>query len=148
MNYQRFQSRMRNWEEEFFNELEQRGKELLEIRTKPCWLCGLTKPTHIHHVDWNHKNNVPNNLAILCERCHVEMHTAGYLNNAELAAIRGEVIKNIQNVSVTRIETHSCVRTISMDRSRGRHGENTWEHRLSNCRCCRSRFIAKYCEYW
>ncbi len=28
----------------------------------------------VHHVDGNHGNNAPRNLAILCRPCHVQLH--------------------------------------------------------------------------
>ncbi len=35
-----------------------------------CQLCGKTEELHIHHIDYNKKNNEENNLITLCRKCH------------------------------------------------------------------------------
>jgi len=40
---------------------------------KKCEICGKTAH-HIHHKDFNHKNNDPENLQPLCTLCHAKIH--------------------------------------------------------------------------
>ena len=51
-----------------------RSQELLQ---RPCQACGSPKGLHIHHSDWNHDNNSPQNLMVLCEYCHMEAGKLG-----------------------------------------------------------------------
>lgn len=39
-----------------------------------CTICGQAWATQTHHRDGNAHNNVPENLAAVCERCHREQH--------------------------------------------------------------------------
>ena|SRR3990167_540083 len=39
-----------------------------------CEQCGSKKKLHIHHKDHNRKNNVIENIAILCSKCHIGYH--------------------------------------------------------------------------
>jgi len=39
-----------------------------------CKKCGATGKIHVHHIDSNHDNNEPTNLAELCPRCHIREH--------------------------------------------------------------------------
>lgn len=59
-------------------EIESRGHQQAArwYRLKPCEACGATKKIHRHHRDGDPTNNVPENIAFLCERCHVELHTS------------------------------------------------------------------------
>lgn len=49
----------------------------LDITT--CEVCGITGITmHVHHGDFNHRNNRAENLLVLCPKCHKGLHTANY----------------------------------------------------------------------
>ena len=56
---------------------------LFETRGKRCEICGWDKvntstnniPVEIHHIDGNYKNNMEENLQILCPNCHSLTHT-------------------------------------------------------------------------
>jgi hypothetical protein len=53
-----------------------------EIRARDnykCKVCGMNEETHkmkmhIHHIDYNKKNNNPNNLICVCRYCHGKIH--------------------------------------------------------------------------
>jgi 5-methylcytosine-specific restriction endonuclease McrA len=53
-----------------------------------CHLCGSRDRLHRHHIDWNHHNNTPSNLTLVCQACHVMLHKVGYLDREELDAVR------------------------------------------------------------
>jgi len=42
------------------------------IRTRDCFICQICKKHGwvVHHIDYNKKNNNPNNLITLCSNCH------------------------------------------------------------------------------
>lgn len=46
-----------------------------------CETCGAVRCLVIHHVDFNHFNNVPENLQVLCAWCHGRLHRALQLRN-------------------------------------------------------------------
>lgn len=52
-----------------------------EIATHPgqyqCLVCRSVVRVQTHHVDGDHSNNAPENLAPLCDRCHTELHRYG-----------------------------------------------------------------------
>lgn len=39
-----------------------------------CGYCESTGSLHIHHIDQNHDNNLPENLIVLCANCHFGLH--------------------------------------------------------------------------
>ena len=49
-------------------------KILLENDYK-CQKCGSGKRPCIHHIDWDEKNNVYENFAVLCGSCHSALHS-------------------------------------------------------------------------
>ena len=49
--------------------LEESGKNLYV-----CERCGRSAKCQVHHKDGNPWNNTPNNLVVLCRRCHEEIH--------------------------------------------------------------------------
>jgi len=57
-----------------------------------CGLCGSRQGLHRHHLDWDHSNNSPSNVIVVCQRCHTELHEIGYITREQLAAVRGRVI--------------------------------------------------------
>ena len=57
--------------------------------TAQCWICGLTRPTHVHHVNGDHNDNASNNRATRCVECHVGLHKRQILlDNDDLAEMR------------------------------------------------------------
>jgi hypothetical protein len=65
----------------------------------PCTRCGAEKSER-HHVDGNTKNNVPENIAILCRRCHLTVDgrlerwgEIGKLNQPMASILGGEAYK-------------------------------------------------------
>ena len=47
---------------------------MLECERK-CQHCGSKKRVAVHHIDWDDKNNVYENFAILCGSCHGSLHS-------------------------------------------------------------------------
>lgn len=43
-----------------------------------CQQCGSTDDLSIHHVDFDHYNNDPGNLTVLCAGCHMSLHKQAY----------------------------------------------------------------------
>jgi 5-methylcytosine-specific restriction endonuclease McrA len=39
-----------------------------------CEICGVKGRLHIHHIDGNHGNDVPENKKVLCNHCHHLAH--------------------------------------------------------------------------
>lgn len=44
------------------------------LHIKECCHCKSTSDLEVHHIDFNHSNNSPENLVALCRECHVEVH--------------------------------------------------------------------------
>ena len=73
---------------------------------------------HIHHIDWNHKNNNPSNIICVPELVHVIIHKCGYLTREEIVRLmkvhdlavlerrtRGEIEKAlIENPTLTKCQ--------------------------------------------
>jgi hypothetical protein len=51
------------------------------IEKKHCNRCGETSQLVIHHKDNIHKNNVPDNLEVLCSPCHSSHHKQEWWNS-------------------------------------------------------------------
>ena len=47
-----------------------------EAHGNRCQVCGKTGKLDVHHKDRNQKNNVPENLMVLCRPCHKDIHFA------------------------------------------------------------------------
>jgi len=47
---------------------------LIEDREKICEICGSIGNIDIHHKDFNHQNNNPDNLMLVCRSCHMKIH--------------------------------------------------------------------------
>jgi hypothetical protein len=73
-------------------EFNKKLKELIRDREgRRCFICKITELKNkekltIHHIDYNKKNNNPNNLIALCRSCHAitnfnRTHWAGYFNH-------------------------------------------------------------------
>ena len=58
-----------------------------------CGICGDTHDLHRHHLDWDHSNNSPTNIVIICQRCHVVLHDIGHITIEELEAVRKKVME-------------------------------------------------------
>lgn len=68
-------------EYEFYNSdtklLRKYGEEALRLmmeKDRSCQKCGSKSRVAIHHIDWNPKNNIYNNFAVLCGNCHSRVH--------------------------------------------------------------------------
>lgn len=59
------------------------SNRLRSIKASACAICGKGQELHIHHKDWNHHNNSPNNLLTLCQHCHTILHRFPYLADYE-----------------------------------------------------------------
>ena len=46
---------------------------VLERDNYTCQKCG-KKEAHIHHIDWDKTNNIPENMIVLCNSCHRVLH--------------------------------------------------------------------------
>jgi len=64
--------------------------EPISIKRAECEVCGFELGLEIHHIDWNHQSNNPDNLQILCKYCHVQVHKLG-------KPLFGEMIARIKN---------------------------------------------------
>ena len=62
-----------------------------------CGICGSQHRLHRHHKDWDHSNNSPSNIIVVCERCHTILHQVGYLTDQELADLRAKVVQRDPN---------------------------------------------------
>jgi hypothetical protein len=58
-----------------------------------CFLCNSCAQVHRHHIDWDHSNNSPSNVIVLCQRCHAEAHKCGYVNRAQFETVRRMAIR-------------------------------------------------------
>jgi len=56
-----------------------------------CYLCRATEHLLVHHLNWEHSDDTPSNLVIVCQRCHTELHKAGYLTAQEMDSIRAKI---------------------------------------------------------
>jgi len=45
----------------------------------------------VHHLNWQHVDDTPSNLVIVCQRCHNILHQVGYLTIQELESIKAKV---------------------------------------------------------
>ena len=57
---------------------KKQGKPSLPTRKcRVCIVCGFEHGLEIHHKDWNHENNHPDNLQMMCKYCHSQAHKLG-----------------------------------------------------------------------
>ena len=49
-------------------------KPLIVNMVQKCSLCGSTNKLLAHHLDGNYKNNVLENITIVCRSCHNKIH--------------------------------------------------------------------------
>lgn len=50
------------------------SKKTNHLLQSSCEICNKRPIQHTHHIDFNHKNNKPENIQYLCTRCHAEIH--------------------------------------------------------------------------
>ncbi len=53
-----------------------------------CEFCGSVLELQVHHVDWDHDNNVPENRMQLCHFCHTAVHQLGAILPEQLRVVR------------------------------------------------------------
>lgn len=59
-----------------------------------CEICGSAKRLHVHHINFNHKDNQPHNLQLVCKSCHSKIHSfANHLNSAEVKPTQNEELE-------------------------------------------------------
>ena len=63
----------------FFSVLSKRIRKQI----KSCCICESKENIHVHHIDWNYKNNEMSNLAVLCATCHIAHHKTSDLELIE-----------------------------------------------------------------
>lgn len=57
-----------------------------------CSICGASTDLVVHHSDFDHYNNDPNNLVCLCRSCHAKLHskTANRNNKGQFTILTNE----------------------------------------------------------
>jgi hypothetical protein len=60
-------------------------------RDAVCSLCGSSHHVQVHHIDWHHDNDVPENRYVVCEQCQAEIHKAGFMDREALDRVRSVV---------------------------------------------------------
>jgi len=81
-----------------------RRKMIIE-RDKSCRVCGGTDNIDVHHIDkkgghlTETPNNKPDNLIVLCHRCHIRLHCGINERNEDIVAMRkkGQSLSKIGN---------------------------------------------------
>lgn len=58
-----------------FPKRKPKGINPRRFREDHCQFCSSSENLHIHHLNHNHKDNRPSNLATLCANCHYFWHT-------------------------------------------------------------------------
>lgn len=49
-----------------------------QVEKKSCQECGQTENLSIHHINFDHYDNRPENLQVLCVSCHMSFHKQAY----------------------------------------------------------------------
>lgn len=57
----------------------------------PCVICGKDSRTEVHHLDWNWRNNSPDNLVRVCRGCHTKIHRRGIF---DLNVLKAQLTSN------------------------------------------------------
>jgi len=55
---------------------------------RQCEFCSAVLEVQVHHVDWDHDNNAPENLMRLCHFCHTAVHQLGAIVPEQLRVVR------------------------------------------------------------
>jgi len=58
------------------------------LPTDYCCICGSDSNIERHHWDWNHRNNEPANVFLVCRPCHVWLHRSGFYEVEEIEEVR------------------------------------------------------------
>jgi hypothetical protein len=53
-----------------------------------CEFCASLVEVQVHHVDWDHENNAPENRMLLCHFCHTAVHQIGAVEPEQLRSVR------------------------------------------------------------
>ncbi|MFX7938275.1 HNH endonuclease, partial [Acinetobacter baumannii] len=60
-----------------------------------CESCGTTTTLRRHHKDRNRENNLPENIAILCQECHKAEHvSAGDWGRGQVKLVKCKICQN------------------------------------------------------
>jgi hypothetical protein len=51
------------------------------VSKEKCENCGSRLNLCVHHLDFDHYNNNPDNLSVLCVHCHLSLHKSKYWNS-------------------------------------------------------------------
>ena len=49
-------------------------RDALKSDSKKCQRCGEEENLHVHHIDHDSRNNLLENLVVLCQSCHIGYH--------------------------------------------------------------------------
>ena len=60
-----------------FGNLSKVARKYIIDRVGKCQACGYSEVLDLHHINENHKDNRPENHAILCPNCHAKIHRLG-----------------------------------------------------------------------
>lgn len=63
-----FEPYSKNWNERLRRQIRERDNYI-------CQLCGKVSSKTVHHIDYNKKNSVPENLITLCHGCNIYVNT-------------------------------------------------------------------------
>jgi 5-methylcytosine-specific restriction endonuclease McrA len=56
-----------------------------------CHVCSSPYDVQRHHIDWDHHNNDPLNIVLLCQQCHSIIQSSGYQSREDIDSFRAEV---------------------------------------------------------
>lgn len=59
---------------------------------KKCHVCDSTIGVELHHIDFIHSNNDPDNRIWLCKRCHTVVHQCDYTPREVFDRVRQQVM--------------------------------------------------------
>jgi hypothetical protein len=65
-------------------------RPLANTLVQQCSLCGTAEKLIVHHVDGNYKNNVLENVQIVCRGCHNVIHKKGKPVKNHFRGVRGK----------------------------------------------------------
>jgi len=111
-------------------------KKFNSLKTK-CSICENTKNLCIHHIDRNPKNNVLENITILCRSCHQKEHKIGYWPKPR------EKTKQVCVICKSVFESPNCKKQKYCSKQcyyNYRIIQGLIERRMSNCVICGKTF--------